>query len=127
VTELGDDRIELRGLRALGAHGALPEERVRSQPFEVDLDLFVDLSEAGRTDELADTVDYGRFAAAAVAVLEGPHVELIETLAERVAATVLAAAGERAQAVTVTLRKLRPPVAAALESAAVRITRSAGQ
>lgn len=127
MTELGGDRIELRGLRALGTHGALPEERARSQPFEVDLDLFVDLREAGRSDELADTVDYGRFAAAAVGVLEGPHVELIETLAERVAGAVLAAAGERATAVRVTLRKLRPPVAASLESAAVRVTRRAGE
>ena len=124
MIEVGGDRIELRGLRALGAHGALPEERDRSQPFEVDLDLFVDLQPAGRSDDLADTVDYGGFAAA-VAVVEGPHAELIETLAERVARAVLAAAGDRATAVTVTVRKLRPPVALSLESVAVRVTRRA--
>lgn len=119
----GGDRVELRGLRALGTHGALPEERGRAQPFELDLDLFVDLRPAGRSDRLDDTVDYAAFAAAAVAVVEGPHAELIETLAERVAAAVLAAAGERATAVTVTVRKLRPPVALSLGSAAVRVTR----
>ena len=32
------DRIELRGLRVLGVHGALPDEQVRAQPFEIDLD-----------------------------------------------------------------------------------------
>ncbi len=53
------DRIELRGLRALGTHGVLPEEQERPQPFEVDLDLEVDLRRAGRSDDLADTVDYG--------------------------------------------------------------------
>lgn len=123
---MADDRIELRGLRALGTHGALPEERERSQPFEVDLDLYADLRPAGRTDALADTVDYGAFAAAAVAVVEGPHAELIETLAERIAGAVLAAAGDRATAVTVTVRKLRPPVPLPLDTAAVRITRRAG-
>ena len=53
------DRIELRGLRVLGAHGVLPEEQQRAQPFEVDLDLELDLRPAGRSDALADTVDYG--------------------------------------------------------------------
>ena len=47
------DRIDLRGFRALGTHGALPEEQVRAQPFEVDLDVFADLAAAGRSDELA--------------------------------------------------------------------------
>jgi dihydroneopterin aldolase len=51
------DRIELRGLRALGTHGVLPEEKERAQPFEVDLALEVDLRPAGRSDALADTVD----------------------------------------------------------------------
>ena len=37
------DRIQLRGLRAIGTHGVLPEEKSRAQPFEIDLDLAVDL------------------------------------------------------------------------------------
>ncbi len=123
----GADRIELRGLRALGTHGALPEERLRAQPFEVDLDLVADLRAAGRSDELSDTVDYGTVATAAAAVVEGPHAELLEALAERVAAAALAAGGGRLVAVTVTVRKLRPPVAVALESVAVRVTRAAAR
>ena len=51
------DRIELRGLVVVGICGALPEERNRPQPLEVDLDLVADLSLAGATDELADTLD----------------------------------------------------------------------
>ena len=47
------DRIELRGLRAVGTHGALPEEQFRAQPFEVDLDLQVNLRPAGQSDDLA--------------------------------------------------------------------------
>ena len=53
------DRIELRGLRSVGTHGVLAEEQTRAQPFEVDLELEADLTAAGRSDDLADTVDYG--------------------------------------------------------------------
>ncbi|MGZ4785905.1 MAG: dihydroneopterin aldolase, partial [Acidimicrobiales bacterium] len=56
------DVIELRGLRALGFCGALPEEQVRAQPFEVDLDVEADLARPGRTDQLDDTLDYGAIA-----------------------------------------------------------------
>jgi dihydroneopterin aldolase len=117
------DRIELRGLRVVGTHGVLPEEHERAQPFEVDLDIEADLRPAGASDALGDTIDYGAVTEAAAGVVAGPHAELLEHLAERIAATVLAAAGPRARSVTVTLRKLRPPVARDLASAAVRITR----
>ena len=56
------DRIELRGLRAVGTHGALPEEQSRAQPFEIDLDVEADLRPAGVSDALHDTVDYGALA-----------------------------------------------------------------
>ena len=56
------DLIRLQGLRLMGTHGALPEEQGRAQPFEVDVDMTVDLSASGRTDTLADTVHYGELA-----------------------------------------------------------------
>jgi dihydroneopterin aldolase len=117
------DRIELRGLRFVAAHGALPEEAVRPQPFEVDLDLLVDLRDAGRSDDLAATVDYGQLCEAVRSVMEGPHASLLEHLAEQVAGRALAVAGQRAAGVIVTVRKLRPPVPFEMASAAVRITR----
>jgi dihydroneopterin aldolase len=52
------DTIELRGIRMLGRHGALEGEQDNPQPFEVDLDVEADLSEAVRDDRVADTVDY---------------------------------------------------------------------
>ncbi|MHB1927901.1 MAG: dihydroneopterin aldolase [Acidimicrobiales bacterium] len=118
------DRIELRGLRALGTHGVLPEERLRPQPFEVDLDLYADLSAAGGSDALGDTVDYGAVARAVAAEVGGAHAELLEHLAQRVATAALEVAGPRATAVVVTVRKLRPPVPVELASAAVTISRS---
>jgi len=122
---LTSDRIELRGLRALGTHGVLPEEQQRAQPFEVDLDLEVDLRQAGRSDALADTVDYGTVTAAVVdCIVRGPHAALLEHLAERIAAAALASGAPHATAVTVKVRKTRPPVPFELASAGVTIRRS---
>ena len=117
------DRIELRGLRVLGTHGVLPEERQRAQPFEVDLDLYADLAGAGRSDGLDDTVDYGALCQAVTRVVEGVHAHLLEHLAQRVADAVLGAAGGRGLAVTVTVRKLRPPVPVDMASAGVTVHR----
>jgi dihydroneopterin aldolase len=117
------DRIELRGLRAVGTHGVLPEEHQRAQPFEVDLDVEVDLADAGRSDALGDTIDYGALCEVVVRVITGPHAQLLEHLATRIAEAVLDSAGPRAEAVTVTVRKLRPPVAVELASSGVTVTR----
>jgi dihydroneopterin aldolase len=117
------DRIELRGLRAFGTHGVLPEERQRAQPFVVDLDLEVDLRPAGQSDALSDTVDYGSVTAAVAAAVAGPHVDLLEHLAERIAAAALASSAPGAAAVTVTVHKTRPPVPFDLASAGVTIYR----
>jgi dihydroneopterin aldolase len=117
------DRIQLRGLRATGVHGLLPEERTRAQPFELDLDLAVDLAPAGASDRLEDTVDYGAIAERAVRVVtESAPRDLLETLAETVAGTVLAA-DRRIEAVTVTLKKLRPPLAVDVSTVGVTISR----
>ena len=77
------DRIELRGLRVAGICGVLPEERERPQPLEVDLDLVADLSEAGRTDDLAATIDYGRVCADVEQVIAELRPQLLERLAEQ--------------------------------------------
>ncbi len=121
---MGDaDRIELRGLRVLGICGALAEERDRPQPLEIDLDVEADLITPGRTDALADTVDYGAVARVAVRVATEERFTLLEALAERIAQEVVALA--RVTSVTVGARKLRPPVAVDLATAGVRVTRSA--
>ena len=116
------DRVELRGLRALGIHGVLPEEQSRPQPFEVDLDIEADLSAAGRSDDLADTIDYGAVAEMVAKVVSSERFALLERLAERIAEVVLD--DGRATAVTVSVRKLRPPVPVELATAGVRIRRT---
>ena len=121
ATSGSPDVIELRGLRALGICGALPEEQERVQPLEVDLDVVADLSTAGRTDELGDTIDYGSLAAAVEQVITTERFTLLERLAERITEVVLATDG--VLAVTVSVRKLRPPVPQQLTTSGVRITR----
>ena len=115
------DRIELRGLRAVGIHGALPEEQTRAQPFEVDLELHLDLRPAGQSDDLTDTIDYGALAESVERIVTRERFQLLERLAERIADEIRR--DQRVEAVTVTVRKLRPPVAVDLASAAVTITR----
>jgi dihydroneopterin aldolase len=117
------DRIELRGLRVVGTHGVLPEEKSRAQPFEIDLDLWVDLALAAGSDRLADTVDYAGVVAGVVALVAGPtSYELLEALAGAIADTTLAS-DLRITAVTVALRKLQPPLPADIASVGVRLTR----
>jgi dihydroneopterin aldolase len=119
----GGDRIQLRGLRAIGTHGVLPEEKSRAQPFEMDLDLAVDLDPAGGSDLLSDTVDYAAVAETAAAIVSGPSsFQLLEALATAVADATLAGDG-RIASVTVHLRKLQPPLAMDIGTVGVRITR----
>lgn len=121
------DRIELRGMRFEGRHGVLPEEAAEAQPFDVDVVLELGLAAAGTTDDLARTVDYGDvFRRARVVVEQGPHVALIETLAERIAADVLAA-HPAIRAITVRVRKPRAPLPGIFAWAGVEIRRERGR
>ena len=115
------DRILVPGLRALGVHGVLPEERERPQPFEVSIELHVDLTRAGASDDLADTVDYGAVCDSVVAVVTNESYALLERLATRIAE--VCRTDERVTGVVVEVRKLRPPVNAEVEHVAVRIER----
>jgi dihydroneopterin aldolase len=112
--------ILVAGLEALGVHGVLPEEQARAQPFGVDLELEVDLTRAGATDDLADTIDYAAVIAVTVRIVETERYQLLERLAARIAEA--CREDVRVTAVTVTVRKLRPPVPAALDHVGVRIT-----
>jgi len=115
------DRIVLRGLRGHGHHGVYSEERRAGQSFVVDVALTVDLGPAGRSDDVADTVHYGDLAQRIVAVIEGEPADLIETVAERVAATCLTSL--LVEQVEVTVHKPQAPVGVPLDDVAVTIVR----
>ncbi len=119
------DRIELRGLRVLGHHGALEGEQDSAQPFEVDLEVEAELGDAALDDDLEKTVDYWLVVETAMQIVAERSYRLLEALAGAIASGVLEIPG--VDAVTVTVRKLRPPVAADLASAGVRIRRQRGE
>lgn len=115
------DRIELIGLRVVAPVGVCPEEHDRPQPIEIDLALETDISVAGRTDDLAGTVDYGAVIALAESVCRERHHELLEHLATIIAQRILE--DPRVRAVEVCVKKLRPPVPQDIVHTAVRIRR----
>ena len=117
------DAIELRSLRFDALVGVLADEQVHPQPIEIDLDLHADLTRAGASDDLADTVDYGAVCTAIERVVDEGHLALLERLAQRMADAVLAV-DQRVTSVSVSVRKLRPPVPQELGTSGVRITRS---
>ena len=116
------DRIELSGLRVTAVVGVLPEERDRAQPLEVDLGVEVDLSAAGVSDDLSDTVDYAAVCDTVVGTVDMSQPELLERLAAQVAEAVLDL-DSRIEAVEVAIRKLRPPIPHDLATSGVRLVR----
>ncbi|MEM7141304.1 MAG: dihydroneopterin aldolase [Actinomycetota bacterium] len=117
------DVIQLRGLRLMCICGALAEEQDRRQPYEFDLDLVCDL-DATISDDLAETVNYGEALDRIEAVTANETFQLFERMGERIAEEMLEF--DRVRAVTIEIRKLRPPVAQDLASSGIRITRTRG-
>jgi dihydroneopterin aldolase len=115
------DRIELEGMVFSGRHGVRPAERELPQEFKVDVKLDADLLAAGVSDRVEETVDYRLVYAIAKDVIEGDSVQLIETLAHRIAERVLDLS--RVEAVSVRIAK-RPESMRPIDAAAVKIRRN---
>jgi dihydroneopterin aldolase len=115
------DQIVIRGIRGTGHHGVFEHERSDGQEFSVDVCLDVSTVLAAGSDVLADTVDYGEVAQAVHALIEGEPVDLIETLAERVADACLSFPG--VSRVVVTVHKPHAPIPVPFDDVEVRIVR----
>jgi dihydroneopterin aldolase len=115
------DRIILTGLRATAFHGVFEHEKRDGQDFFIDLTVHLDFSAAAAGDELAETVHYGILAEEVVAAVESDPVDLIETVAERVATVALAHTA--VQLVEVTIHKPGAPITVPFADVAVSITR----
>jgi len=115
------DRITLTGLRASAFHGVLAHERANGQLFLIDVVVHLSLREAGASDELAQTIDYGELASRIVSAVESDPVDLIETVAERVAALVLEY--PIAMMTEVTVHKPSAPIAVPFDDVSVTIMR----
>ncbi len=115
------DRIVLQGLRARGRHGVLAHEKALGQVFVVDVVLHLDTRPAAEADDLARTVHYGELAERVVAVVAGEPVELVETLAQRVANVALEP--PPVVAVDVSVHKPQAPVQVPFGDVVVQIRR----
>ena len=115
------DRILLEGMSFQGRHGVRPAERERPQEFKVDVEVDCDLSEAGQTDRIEDTLDYRQVRAIAKEVIEGESQKLLESLAAHIADRVLQL--QRVGGVSVRISK-RPASMLPIAAAAVRINRT---
>ena len=115
------DRISLRGLRVRGQHGVYEFEREQGQDFIVDVELELDLLGAGASDDVANTVHYGELADRLAAIVAGEPVNLIETLADRLASACLA--DLRVTAATVTVHKPSAPIPHTFADVSVTVRR----
>ncbi len=116
------DRILIDDLRVLTVIGALPHEREIAQPIRIDLSIGLDLRDAGLSDELDDTVNYGLVSERVSDLVGTSKYVLLERLAAEVADLVLGF--DRVEEVDLTITKLRPPIPNPVESTAVRIVRT---
>lgn len=117
------DKIYLNNMEFYGFHGVLPEENRLGQRFAVDLVIELDLSKAGKTDDLSETVNYAEVYNLCRSIVEGKSYKLIEAVAEQIAEQVL----ERFNKVVscnVKLIKPDPPIPGHYRSVAVEIIRS---
>jgi dihydroneopterin aldolase len=117
------DRIVLTNLRFEARHGVHGWERETAQPFEVDVELWLDLAPAGRSDDLGATVDYGLAYDEVARVLDGPSRNLLESLAEAVARALLARF-EVVEEIVVRIRKPAVRLGGPLDHASVEIRRA---
>lgn len=118
---MSHDELAITGVACVGHHGVFDFERQQGQPFLIDLVLGLDTHLAAVSDDLHDTVDYGRLVDSVKAAVENDPVDLIETLAQRIADICLADA--RVDWCRVTVHKPEAPIDATFSDVALTITR----
>ena len=119
---LAGDRLAVRGIAVHGHHGVFESERRDGQEFLIDVVLGVDTRGAARSDDLHDTVDYGSLVAQVRSAVANDPVDLIETLAQRIADVCLR--NDQVANVEVTVHKPHAPIQATFEDVALTINRS---
>jgi dihydroneopterin aldolase len=115
--------IEIRGLRVFAHHGVLEEERRNGQTFVIDVDIVCPPSDAARTDDVADTVDYAAVADRVVELAQGGPYDLIETLADLIAGELIREFP--VESARVRVAKPDAPIPHPFDEVAVTVTRSA--
>lgn len=115
------DHIRLSGIAAIGHHGVFDHEKRAGQPFVADVVLYADVSAAAASDDLNLTVNYGEVAEHVKKLITGEPYDLIETLADRMAASLLE--NFRIDAVEVTVHKPKAPIEVTFSDVSVTVHR----
>ena len=115
------DKIILKGIQFYGYHGVAEAERQLGQKYEIDLELMTDLSAAGKTDDLAHTIDYAQVVQVAIEIGTQGSFQLFEGLAETIADAILTQF--QVEEIRITAKKLSPPIEPTLTYAGVEIHR----
>jgi len=115
------DRIVLENIRVEGRHGVLEDERASAQPFEVDVELVLDLRPAGSSDDLTRTIDYRDVDATVRRIIRDRSYQLLETIAETIASEILAS--DDVDEVVIRVRKPEVRLGGPIDFAAVEIRR----
>lgn len=115
------DHISLVGIKERGLHGVLDHERQDGQLFSVDADIYLDMQPAGRSDQLADTVDYSQVSGIISRIISGEPQDLLEKVATQIAEETLAL--PNVQAVRICVHKPDAPLGVEKEDVSVTIWR----
>ena len=116
------DKIRLTKMEFYGYHGVFPEENKLGQRFVIDLEVEADLREAGESDDLEHSVNYGQLYFDVKEIVEGEIFQLIEALAERITQRLLSTYN-RIESVRVAVIKPDPPIPGHYQSVSVEIFR----
>ncbi|EDL62932.1 dihydroneopterin aldolase [Bacillus sp. SG-1] len=116
------DKIKVNEMEFYGYHGVFPEETKLGQRFRISLSLEIDLSEAGRSDDIQDSVNYGDVYSLCKEVVEGKPYKLLEALAEKLAERILHDF-TKVKNCTIEVIKPDPPIPGHYRSVSVEITR----
>ena len=115
------DKLSLKNMVFYGHHGVYPAEKDLGQRIEVDVDLFSDFSVAGRTDDLATTINYVDIYAIVKEIVEQGTYDLIEALAPAIIERIVK--GYQVEKITVRVRKPQPPVGGLLDTVEFEVSR----
>ena len=115
------DKITLTGVGCVGYHGVLESEKKTGQPFFVDITMFTNFQKSAGSDNINDTVNYAEVAETIRDVITGDSLDLIETLAEKIASVVLETFP--LEAVELTVHKPKAPIEVTFADVAVTIFR----
>ncbi len=119
------DKVRLVGMSFYGYHGVTAAEKETGRMFEIDCEMAVDLTSAGSSDRLADTVDYEKVFRLIKETVEGKAFSLLEGLAQRLAAHLIKSF--EIDSVTLRVRKMNPPIAGHIRHVEVELTRRKDQ